>query len=401
MSYINELLQEIERLKQQQQPQLQDRDSVLRDNETQQSEDGSIEIAATTDSGNPLVRDNAWFVPLDQSSIYIGEAACTAFSSRLRQLLLHTQAEIHIARTHYIQDDQILPDENAQWPSRPQAILLVESVIATVGQCYHLSSLSSIRSTLEQAYTNRASLSQIQECKLFALFALAQVYSPRLAESQDSLFPGLAYFAKARSLLPVLSERATTDHVEVLICFTLYSLVMNRRHSAYWYIGSALRLSMTLGLHHNMAKSQLPDPAARQARVRLWWTIYALDRFLTSKIGHAAPTRDDDIEVDMPSDTGLTDVQKGDFVSADYLCASVRLASIAGDTITTLYNRKKCNERPFVQKVQAIFKSLRDWSATLPEEIRMQPDKPASWHIVSLHLSFNQVCLIFHSHSHG
>lgn len=167
---------------------------------------------------------------------------------------------------------------------------------------------------------------------------------------------------------------------------------MNRRHSAYWYIGSAMRLSMTLGLHHNITESQLPDLAARQMRARLWWTVYALDRFIASKIGHSAFILNDDIEVSPPSDAGLTDAQKGDVVSADYLCTSMRLASIAGETISTLYGRKK-NDRPFVQKVQAIFKSLRDWSATLPESVRMWPDKPASWHIVALHLSFNQVCL--------
>ena len=186
-----------------------------------QSQSNTPDPSGNTDSGNPLVRDDAWFVPLDESPIFIGEAACTAFSSRLRQLLLHTQAEIHIARTHYVQDSQIVQaaDENAQWPSRPQAYLLVESVIATVGQCYHISSLSSVRAILEKAYTDRASLSQMKQCKLFALFALAQVYSPRLAESQDSHFPGLPYFAKARALLPVLPERATADHVEILICF--------------------------------------------------------------------------------------------------------------------------------------------------------------------------------------
>jgi glutaredoxin-related protein len=153
-SYINDLLKEIERLKQQA--------STSQSDTQQKSPSNTPEPSATTNSGNPLVRDDAWFVPLDESPIFIGEAACTAFSSRLRQLLLHTQAEIHMARTHYIQDGQIMQaaEENAPWPSRPQAYLLVESVIATVGQCYHLSSLSSVRSILEKAYTDRSSLSQ-------------------------------------------------------------------------------------------------------------------------------------------------------------------------------------------------------------------------------------------------
>lgn len=166
---------------------------------------------------------------------------------------------------------------------------------------------------------------------------------------------------------------------------------MNRRHSAYCYIGSAMRLALPNGLHHNITEAQLPDLAARQVRCRLWWSVYTLDRLLASKIGHPNFMRDEDIEVDPPSDAGLSDTQKNDMVSASYLCASMRLASIAGDTIRTLYSRKKC-EKPFIQNVQAVFKSLRDWSATIPEEVRMPPDKTASWHILALHLCFNQVC---------
>lgn len=155
-----------------------------------------------------------------------------------------------------------------------------------------------------------------------------------------------------------------------------------------------MRLALILGLHPNIPEAQLPDKAARQLRVRAWWTVYILDRMLASKVGYPTLIRDDDIEVGLPCDTGLNDEQKADFVNANYLSANARLAKVAGDIITTLYNRKRLSET-FSQRVQNIFKSLRDWFATLPEDVQMNSEKSqgqVARHITLLHLSFNQVC---------
>lgn len=173
------------------------------------------------DANNPLIEDDAWFVPHDQSPIYIGEAACTAFSSRFQQLLLNTQAETHIPRTHYIQDSQLLStlEDDMDWPPRPQAFLLTEFATATVGKCYHLSSLSVIRSTLERSYKETRSINQLTTCKMFGLFALGAIYSPRSSSSDEGYLPGFLYFSKARNLLRLLPERAVIDHIEVLIIF--------------------------------------------------------------------------------------------------------------------------------------------------------------------------------------
>jgi len=51
---------------------------------------------------NPLIEKEAWFLPYDPSPIYIGEAACTGFSTRVRQLLVSVEAENHIPRTSFI-----------------------------------------------------------------------------------------------------------------------------------------------------------------------------------------------------------------------------------------------------------------------------------------------------------
>lgn len=158
-----------------------------------------------------------------------------------------------------------------------------------------------------------------------------------------------------------------------------------------------MRLGLTIGLHQNIMESQLPDKAARQHRKRMWWTIYVIDRILGSKFGYPTFIRDDDIDVDLPSDNDLTISQKEDFISAEYQIASIGLARIAGNIIINLYSRKKLQET-FSQRVHRIFRDLRAWFETLPEgmQLRNHGSTQVTRHVVLLHLSFNQVCHNLH-----
>lgn len=385
-SYIQQILAENDRLKR-----------GVNDDE---SIDGTAQASNTDDEKqgeNPLIQKEAWFLPYDPSPIYIGEAACTGFSTRLRQLLVNVEAETHIPRTHFISDTQLDTALNttAQWPSRPQAFLLLNTALSTIGKCYHLSPSSAVRCTLERAYQDLRSLDNLAVCKLFVLFALSEAYSIRSPSVNTGLHPGLHYFARAKNILRVIPERPKIDHIEVMVMFALYSSVMNRRHSAFRYIGSAIRLGLTIGLYQNMSIDQLPDKVARQRRVRLWWTMYVLDRMMSSKVGYPTLLKDEDIEVDLPTNEGLTEAQKDDFIDADYLVSSVSLARIAGDIIGSLYSRRKINET-FSRRVQTIFRKLRDWVENLPPSMQLRQEDASSQvarHIVMLHLSFNQ-CVV-------
>ncbi|THW52527.1 hypothetical protein D6D21_00961 [Aureobasidium pullulans] len=371
-SYIQQLLAENDRLK--------------RNVNDDESHNGITEDTNGDDDekrgDNPLIEKEAWFLPYDPSPIYIGEAACTGFSTRVRQLLVNPQLDAALNTT-------------AQWPSRPQAFLLVNTAFSTIGKCYHLSPSSAVRTTLERAYQDLRSLDQLAVCKLFVLFALGEAYSIRSPLDNTGALPGLHYFARAKTILRVIPERPKIDHIEILVMFALYNSVMNRRHSAFRYIGSAMRLGLTIGLYQNMAERQLPDKAARQRRVRLWWTMYVLDRMMSSKVGYPTLLKDEDVEVDLPTDEGLTDAQKDDFIDADYLTASISLARIAGGIIGSLYSRRKLPDT-FSQRVQAIFRKLRDWVEALPPSLQLRQEDASSQvarHIVMLHLSFNQ-CVV-------
>lgn len=155
-----------------------------------------------------------------------------------------------------------------------------------------------------------------------------------------------------------------------------------------------MRLGLTIGLNHNIPESQLIDPVERQHRVRIFWTIYICDRMWGSKMGLPSQVSDEDIHLDMPSNISPPELHWEQFSDTEYIKANINLARIVGETIANLYSRRKYNET-FLQRVQKLLKSLKNWVETLPEHLKLNEDDPEmnKKHIISLHLSFNQVRL--------
>ena len=172
---------------------------------------------------------------------------------------------------------------------------------------------------------------------------------------------------------------------------SFYSLALNRRYTAYALAGSSVRLAVVMGLHLNVPESQLRDAGAREHRNRVWWTAYSFDRMWASRLGHPVAIRDDDIEVNLPTDPGLGTLSD-DFVDASYLIASSRLARLAARVINSIYTRKP-QQKTLSQRVQEALRDLRAFVEELPAHLHIEPtDAPEpSPKPLSLHLYFNQV----------
>ncbi|KAL3476268.1 fungal-specific transcription factor domain-containing protein [Aspergillus californicus] len=347
---------------------------------------------------NPLHGDRAWFHAYDPSAppIFVGEAACTAFATRFRQFLTGSSATAHIRRTQYVREENIAAANarEVRWPSVQQARLLVKIALRQISCIYHVLLRQATLEKLEDIYRTGDLECTVNQCKFFALFAFGEAYSMRSEPSSGSRVPGTSYFARSLSLVQVLPERTSLTHLETLLLLSLFSYYLNRRHSAYVLIGSAMRLGLCIGLNHNIPESHIIDPVERQHRIRVWWTIYIFDRMWGSKMGLPSQILDDDIHLDMPSRILPAQVYEEQFSDAEYLKANIKLARIVGETIAKLYSRRKYNET-FLQRVQKLLKALKNWVDTLPEHLRLNADEPEMnlKHITSLHLAFNQ-CVI-------
>lgn len=360
----------------------------------------------------PALQDRPWFFDMNvpHTPILIGEASDAAFATRFRQAISDAEHS-HIPRVNYATDERLvaLSDSDTPWPSPARARFLVNVALKSVTHCYHIVRKSSVAEGLEQVLQNPSMGDSLFMSKLWALFAVGEMYSSRTAVVGGN-FPGIGYFARATRILQIVSERPRIDAIEVrllLVSFlhlsklfsnplrqSFYSLALNRRHSAYTLAGSAMRLSVVMGLHLNVPESQLSDAGAREHRNRVWWTAYIFDRMWASKLGHPISVRDDVIEVDLPSNPNVKN-SVDDFRDCAYFVASIRLARLSGGILHSIYSRK-AEQKSLSQRVQEALKDLRQFVQDLPSHLHIESSdstepspRPIS---LSLNLSFNQVC---------
>jgi hypothetical protein len=137
----------------------------------------------------------------------------------------------HFPRVHFAQDESLMTTHNFQvsWPTQGQATLLLKVVMARVNRAFHVFLLEPTIVRINQMYRDPTYRPPAFTAKIFALFALGEVYSSRAKDSSDGNIPGLSYFKYASSLVQVLPERADLDHVETLLllvcCLFLSAMV--------------------------------------------------------------------------------------------------------------------------------------------------------------------------------
>ncbi|RAH84513.1 hypothetical protein BO86DRAFT_397346 [Aspergillus japonicus CBS 114.51] len=336
--------------------------------------------------------ERPWFLPVNSSRIpiLIGEVADPAFATRIRQTI-STRPQSHIPRTAYPADD-LVPDCAIPKLNHVHARVLLKTALAYFDGRYHIVRKSATWALFEKYIQAPASLDPLSKCKIFALFAFGELCSSQGKSSSDGV-PGMAFFKEASKAYGVLHERPTTDYVETCLILALYSLHVNRRHSAYFLASSAIRHCIVMGLHFNVPDSQIHDAGTREHLNRLWWTSYLLDHQCATISSQAISVSDEEIFVDLPKEIQLPEPQAVDFQCTDSLASRISLARLTNKIIRTLYGRSTYSS-PFLGRAQSALKDLRQWYRIMPESLRATADGsyrgPAT---MDLHLSFNQ-CLI-------
>ncbi|KOS42751.1 hypothetical protein ACN38_g6348 [Penicillium nordicum] len=320
-----------------------------------------------TENSEPLAQSNLlgekpWFQSNDASVVplYISEATCAAFATRLCQSLKGTNTPTpHLPRSRYTDESAIssLLRTDVQWPGLVSAQLLVKTALGHIIPSFHLALKKDTLDMLHGVYQRGDFDNPSIKCKYFALFAIAQVFSTPHDLSDTSNVPGLAYFAKAWNLIQIVPERPSMIHIESLLLIAFFCQFLNRFHSAYLLIGNALRLSLSMGLNYNIPQTQNLHPVAREHRIRIWWTIYVLDRFWGSKSGFPVQIHDEDIHVDPPS-ISASETYSDQFLDGAYQVAAIELAKIIGDTTGEIYCRKISAET-FLHREQSLLTQLK------------------------------------------
>jgi proline utilization trans-activator len=226
---------------------------------------------------------------------------------------------------------------------------------------------------LAKAYNGLPDTSDPDSClayaKVLTILAFGQLYSVNQWDSFDGP-PGFELFCHALQYLPSIHEESSLLFVETLALVGYYMQNLGERDAAFLYVGTALRMAISLALHQEVRSMQLDD-VQKERRRRVWWSVYSMDRILTIKSGNPIMVQDEDIGVEPPSRL-VNEPQYGPWI---VLRCYTELSKILTQIMHEVYRTPQKTGSNLMASVQSILASLSAWNRDLPPELHFNIDK--------------------------
>ncbi|KAJ5884649.1 hypothetical protein N7495_009159 [Penicillium taxi] len=222
-------------------------------------------------------------------------------------------------------------------------------------------------------------------CQVLLVIAFGLMYSVNQWSGDDGP-PGFKYFKHALRFLPEIHEDGSILFVEVLCYVAYYMQNLNRRDAAFLYIGLALRMAISLGLHQEVSDLDISE-ANRNRRRKAWWSVYSLDRLLSVKSGNPISLQDEDIGTFPATLDGST----SDPWPAIVLTHYTQLSRILGRVGEEIYRKKPRSGSNLIMSVQSITNDLSSWLRRVPDGLRFEfttLDTQINRETVSINLHF-------------
>ncbi len=262
-------------------------------------------------------------------------------------------------------------------PTKEAAWLLFEDQFTYIGTIFAFADRARFRHLLDEVYDGRLNVADPVSClahaKLLVILAFGQFYSINQQMGGGGL-PGSDYFAAAVQLLPEIHEHASILFVETLCLIGYFMQNLNHRAAAFSYVGLAVRMAISLGLHEKMSTADgaaLPEGELEHRR-RVWWSVYSMDRILTVKSGNPVMIHDEDISVAMPSRLP----SEPEYCPAVVLAVYTDLSRILGGISRRIYSpRFSPSPREPQEAMFDIAGALQRWHDTIPHQLRFDIDR--------------------------
>lgn len=296
-------------------------------------------------------------------------------------------------------------------PSLDYAIYLINTVKFHVCQLYHLFDEDDFMGGVSHFYDSMLTEPTTPRDRIrFAHLLLILAFGKALLvqDVRDGTIPGLTYFKCAINTMPIVRDlyEDTLTSMELLCTVALYLQALDHRNSAYTYLGMALRMAMTQGLHREFPADSLASEEAERQR-SIWWTIYLLDQKFSSLMGTPSSIRVEDLTVQLPGSGRAAVRHMG-------LSIHVKLSKVLAMLIHSRYHPDTsvhANDRlavygvdglvniSFLKSMQEILRSLAEVAPELEESFHLHLNQfgTTSRVAATLNLCYHQVRLLVHT----
>ncbi|KAJ6114271.1 hypothetical protein N7486_000049 [Penicillium sp. IBT 16267x] len=342
---------------------------------------------------SPLERDDWWYKGTDNLFVntsgehqFVGASSTTHLAKRLNPSTLDDTHPLYEPASLRRPVDSVLPP----LPPLENAKRLFWVQYDYIGTIFSLIQPAQFDKRLDFVYHNPPDFSHRESClvicQILLVIAFGLLYSINQWSGDDGP-PGFTYFRHALRFLPDIHEdlMASILHVEVLCYIAYYLQNLNRRDAAFLYIGLALRMAISLGLHQEVSHEDFSE-ADRNRRRRAWWSVYSLDRLLSVKSGNPITIHDEDIDMMWPTSDGTSDPWPS-IVLTHY----TQLSRILGRIGEEIYRKKPRSGSNLILSVQSITSDLSKWLRDAPDRLRIDfttLDTHVNRETVSINLHF-------------
>ncbi|GLB07486.1 hypothetical protein AtubIFM57258_002827 [Aspergillus tubingensis] len=206
-------------------------------------------------------------------------------------------------------------------PSMDYALYLFNTVKFHLGHNFRLLDEANFLDHIKEFYHGDAAKEASKNRLWFVQFLLVLAFGNAFllpvgyrSSSDNKEPPGAKFSVRAMSLMPdpTTLSRSGFVAIEVLALAGLYLYCIDHRSSAYSYVGHAIRIAQMDGMHTQLPEDELGAETVARSR-DLWWTLYVLDRHISSSVGASMTLQDSDITtlLDPPGTTTQSNATLG------------------------------------------------------------------------------------------
>ncbi|OAP59708.1 hypothetical protein AYL99_07006 [Fonsecaea erecta] len=243
------------------------------------------------------------------------------------------------------------PSEVPALPSADFAMYLINAVKFHCGQLFHLFEEDKFMQQFSHYHENPTQeSSSLWFIHYLLILAFGKAFVVQNSKGRKP--PGAELFVYAMKLMPDLAFYSAdpAEAIQVLCCAALYLQCLDFRGAAYRIIGQALRMALENGMHTEMRSQQVDSSLPQRCR-KVWWTIYILDRQMSSLMGVPMGIADESISAELPTFPDQPQRATG-------MSIQIKLSKVLAQILNTVYGAEGRLDKRFLTITKDALKSV-------------------------------------------